>query len=174
MNNERSTPHVFLIGFMRVGKTTVGRDLADRLGVPFYDLDERIENLSGREIPEIFEKQDEATFRKIETGVLEDIAGQPPGIVAAGGGTFTYPRNKAIIRSSGVSVWLDAPTETILERGETGARRPLWAGEEDVRALLEKRLPHYREADLHLRLDTGNPAVATDQLVKLLESHRLP
>jgi shikimate kinase len=173
MIDDRQKAHLFLIGFMGVGKTTVGRDLASRLGVPFYDLDEYIERRSGKRVMEIFTEGGESKFRTMETEMLREIVEKGPGVVATGGGTFTLSKNREIIRSSGISIWLDAATDKLLSRGEIGEHRPLWAGEENARALLEKRLPHYRQADVHFQMDIRNPAEAAKQLAKVLESRQL-
>ncbi len=170
MNGERQPRRFFLIGFMGVGKTSVGRNVASKLKIPFYDLDELIEERLGKPITEIFMEDGESAFRTEETRILKEIAASEPGIVATGGGAFTRSENREIIRSSGVSIWLDAPTDLILERGGRGAHRPLWAGAEDARILLEKRLPHYRMADVRFDLNRWSPKEAAEQLIKVLEA----
>jgi shikimate kinase len=171
MRKEKRPRRFFLIGFMGAGKTSVGRDLAKRLKIPFYDLDELIEKRLGKPIGEIFKEDGESVFRTAETRMLEEIAASDPGVVATGGGAFTRPENREIIHSSGVSIWLDAPTELILERGGRGAHRPLWAGAEKAKILLDKRLPHYRMADVRFDVNTWSPEEAAEKLIKVLEIH---
>jgi shikimate kinase len=161
----------FIIGFMGVGKSTVGRDLATRLGVPFYDLDEEIEQDTGKKIQEIFETVGESAFRAIEAELLRKIVKRDPGIIATGGGTFSRPENRELIRSSGVSVWLDAPTDLVIERGAREDHRPLWRRPEQVRALLDERLPQYRQADIRFEMKSWSPEEVTARLADLLESY---
>ena len=143
----------FIIGFMGVGKSTVGRGVARRLGVPFYDLDEEIEQEAGKKVYEIFDAVGEGSFRTMETECLREIVTRDPGIIATGGGTFTLPENREIIGANGVSVWLDAPTEVVIERGARAGHRPLWRNAEQVRALLDERLPDYRQADIRFDMN---------------------
>jgi shikimate kinase len=173
MKADRRKALVFLVGFMGVGKTTVGRNLASLLGIPFYDLDACIERRSAKRVMEIFEEGGESRFRAIETEVLKELVEKGPGVVATGGGTFTRSKNREIIRSSGISIWLDASTDMLLSRGELGQHRPLWRDDANVRALFEKRLPHYRQADLHFHLESRSPSETAEQLAKVLESHSL-
>jgi shikimate kinase len=157
---------------MGVGKTTVGRGLAEQLRLPFYDVDEIIERRTGRPIAEIFAAEGESAFRALETEVLRMIVNDRPGVVATGGGTFTRPENRELIRRAGLSVWLDAPAETILERGAQGDHRPLWGGPEKARSLLSQRRSSYREADLRLELGDCDVDEAGQRLLELLASHK--
>ena len=140
--------------------------------MPFYDMDEEIEGTSGKKIQEIFEAEGEGSFRALETELLRSIVKREPGVVATGGGTFCRPENRELIRAGGVSVWLDAPTEVILERGAKETHRPLWTNLETVESLLDERLPLYRQADLHFRIQAFSPDDAAARLVDLLEAHR--
>ena len=161
----------FIIGFMGVGKSTVGRGVARRLGVPFYDLDEEIEQDTGKKIHEIFAAGGEGSFRVIETERLRKIVKQEPGVIATGGGTFTRPENREIMGFSGVTVWLDAPTELVIERSARGQHRPLWHTTEQVRALLDERLPNYRKADIRFDMNALPLAKVTARLANVLQSY---
>jgi len=163
---------IFLVGFMGVGKSTLGRHLARRLRIPFYDMDEEIERTSGKKIHEIFEVEGEGSFRALETELLRKIVKREPGVVATGGGTFCRPENRDLIRARGVSVWLDARPEVILERGAQETHRPLWTSPEAVKSLLDERLPLYRQADLHFRIESFSPDDAAARVMDLLEAHR--
>jgi shikimate kinase len=101
--------------------------------------------------------------------MLKRIASEDSGVIATGGGTFTSPENREIIRSAGVSIWLDAPTEQIIDRGASDDR-PLWGDAERARKLLASRLTDYRQADLRFDLKTSSPMEAVEQLVKLISS----
>ena len=161
----------FIIGFMGVGKSTVGRGVAKRLGMPFYDLDEEIEHQAGKKIYEIFDAVGESSFRALETERLREIVKRDPGIIATGGGTFTRPENREIIGSSGVSVWLDAPTERVIERGAKGRHRPLWRSTEEGRALLDERMPDYRKADIRFDMNALPLTKVTARLAHVLQSY---
>jgi shikimate kinase len=140
--------------------------------MPFYDMDEEIERTSGKKIHEIFEAEGEESFRALETELLRSIVKREPGVVATGGGTFCRQVNRELIGARGVSVWLDAPPEVILERGARETHRPLWTSPESVRSLLDERLPSYRQADLHFRIESCSPDEAAVRLMDALEAHR--
>jgi shikimate kinase len=139
---------IYLVGFMGSGKTTAGRILAGRLGVPFVDLDLAFEAMAGRTIRETFETHGEPWFREREAELLRGTASLPAAVVALGGGTFAFPGNREFVKSHGLSVFLDVPFEVIAERlaGKT-ADRPLFPSEETARELWEARLASYRMAD---------------------------
>jgi shikimate kinase len=148
---------VYLTGFMGSGKTTVGRRLAARLGVPFVDLDEMIEQWSGATVREIFEAQGEADFRQMEAEVLRDTARFPDVVVATGGGTMVSEPNARWIGANGLSVWLNPPFGTIVSRiGAWGkADRPLFRDEVQALELYRQRLPAYRRSDVTVDVAPG-------------------
>jgi shikimate kinase len=147
---------------MGAGKSTVGRALGARLGVPFVDLDEAFEALSGLTIRCAFEERGEAWFRERETELLRGTEALPDAVVALGGGTFTFPENRAVVQRSGRSVFLDLPFEAIAARlGAKAADRPLFRSLDEARALYDARLASYRLCDRILPLlgDEGVDAV---------------
>ncbi len=165
---------VYLVGFMGAGKSTVGRALAERLGVPFVDLDEAFESLSGMTIRRAFEEHGEAWFREREAELLRGTEALPAAVVALGGGTFTFPENRSVVRRSGLSVWLDVPFDVVAARlGAKAADRPLFRSLEEARALYEARLASYRLSDRILALegDEGVDAVA-ERIVGALNAPR--
>lgn len=120
--------HVVLVGMMGVGKTTVGRRVAESLGRAFADSDEVIEARTGRSVREIFEADGEPAFRVLEARVLADaIDAEEPAVIAAAGGVVLDPGNREVLRRAGSVIWLRAPVEVLVGRVVTGDHRPLLA-----------------------------------------------
>ena len=143
---------IYLTGFMGSGKTSVGRVLASRLDLPFVDLDERMAEAARAPVPEIFRLAGEEAFRALERKALFELASEgAPCVVATGGGLPVDPRNRRVMKASGVVVHLGASFETIRGRIPGGDGRPLWAG--DVRSLHRSRARAYGDADLELDTD---------------------
>ncbi len=144
---------IYLTGFMGAGKSAVGRRLAERLGIPFVDLDEEIEARAGLRVREIFERHGESEFRRLEQEALMATGEHPPEpgvVVATGGGTVAFEANARWIRANGLAVWLNPAFATIVRRiGGLGKKdRPLFRDEAQALALYRERLPAYRQADL--------------------------
>jgi shikimate kinase len=155
---------VVLVGFMGAGKTTVGRALSRRLGLPFEDLDDRIHHREGKTIERIFRESGETGFRKAETAALRELLGELGSslrVVALGGGAFVEPANAALIEEAEAhSVFLDAPVEELLRRCmEETTERPLRQNPEQFRVLYEKRRWSYMRAAV--RIETGGKDVDT-------------
>jgi shikimate kinase len=155
---------VFLVGFMGAGKTSVGRALSLRLGLPFEDLDDRIQHREGKTIEQIFREAGEAEFRKAETAALRELLEEscsPLRVVALGGGAFVQPANAALIEEAGIhSVFLDAPVEELLRRCEDEPKeRPLRQDPKQFRELYEKRRQSYMKAVV--RIETHGKDVDT-------------
>ncbi len=142
---------------MGSGKTTVGASLARELGCRFVDLDAEIERMSGLTIAEIFERQGEPAFRHLESLALREVGALHDVVVATGGGTLTRWENRDFIQRSGVTVWLDAPLDVMLDRCRDGAHRPLLGPREQMEALLAQRIAFYRGADVRVDADAGSP-----------------
>lgn len=157
---------VYLVGFMGSGKTTAGRLLAGRRGVPFLDLDAAFESLTGTTIRETFETRGEAWFRTREAELLRGTADLPEGVIALGGGTFTFPENAEFVKAHGVSVFLDVPFAVLAERLAGKADRPLFRSVEQARALYEARLPSYRMADRTIVIGSNDRAEAVVDLIE--------
>ncbi|HET9765296.1 MAG TPA: shikimate kinase [Thermoanaerobaculia bacterium] len=141
---------------MGSGKTTVGRALGAALGWPFVDLDAEVEARAAMTVREVFARLGEPAFRELEHEALQRVLAEPdPAVIATGGGTFTFPRNLALVREAGMSVWLNPSFATIVGRiGALGKQdRPLFRNEVEALALYRARLPAYGEAD-H-RVDVG-------------------
>ncbi|KUJ80879.1 shikimate kinase [Ruegeria marisrubri] len=142
---------VVMVGMMGAGKTAVGRALAARLGVPFLDSDAEIESAANMTIPEIFERDGEAFFRKKESQVISRLLDEERGILSTGGGAFLSEENRRMISERGVSVWLRADLNVLWNRVRHKDTRPLLRTPDPhatLRALYEARVPIYAKADL--------------------------
>jgi len=120
--------HVFLIGFMGAGKSTVARIVAARLDRPCVDLDDRIEVAAGRSIHEIFAEQGEPAFRELESAALATLASEPPSVVACGGGVVLSDENRALLGRMGFVVYLHVSAGETLARIGNDETRPLLSG----------------------------------------------
>ncbi len=150
--------HLWLIGMMGVGKTRVGRMVAERARVPFHDTDDEVVARVGCSISELWRERGEAAFRDLETDTVVRLAAGPAAVIATGGGVVLEPRNVTAMRDSGLVVWLEASPRTLAERVGDGAGRPLLAATDPERRLadiLRRRRRHYARA-AHLRVSTDD------------------
>ena len=148
---------IVLTGLMGAGKTSIGRRLAARLGLPFRDADAEIEAAAGSTIPELFERYGERAFRDGERRVVRRVLAGEPVVLATGGGAFLDPETRRAVRETAISVWLRCPLETLVRRVAARNNRPLLAGgdaAEVLRQLMEVRHPVYAEADV--TIDCGD------------------
>jgi shikimate kinase len=121
-----SGPHLILIGLMGVGKSTVGRRCAQRLGRPFVDTDDVVEALAGMPVSTLFATEGESTFRALESQALADACASPaPAVIACGGGAVVDAGNRRRLERAGTVVWLQAPANVLSTRVGTGDGRPL-------------------------------------------------
>ena len=142
---------IFLVGFMGCGKSAVGKALAQKLNYTFHDTDEMVEKKEGRSIEEIFKVSGEGYFREKEWEVLISLAGIRNAVVSTGGGLFLGTQHRRFIKEQGVSVWLDAPFDDILDRLKDGPVRPLFKNEAELEQMLENRKGRYACADYQVR-----------------------
>jgi shikimate kinase len=145
---------VYLVGFMAAGKTTVARMLGARLGWRAEDIDELIEARERMPVAAIFARHGEPYFRTAEREILRLILPLRHAVVATGGGTFMDPDNRQAIKVDGLSVWLDVPFDTLLNRLPADGRRPLAADRQQMERLYVHRQAAYAQA--HLRIDAGS------------------
>lgn len=136
---------IVLIGMMGAGKSSIGRRLAGRLGIPFIDADTEIESAAGMTIPEIFEKHGEPYFRAGEARVIARLLDNGPQVLATGGGSVMDPQTRALIGQKGISIWLKADIDVLLKRTKRRNDRPLV---EKIKDLLPVREPIYAQADI--------------------------
>jgi len=164
--------HIFLIGFMGVGKTSTSRELARKLQVGEEDTDAMIVSREKRSIPQIFEESGEPYFRRAETETLSLLAGQKPCIVSCGGGMAMRAENVGKMKECGTVIFLTAEPETIYAHVKDSTNRPLLNGNMNVpyiRELMGQREPKYREAaDCAIVTDGYTPGQVADQIVRAL------
>ena len=165
---------IALVGLMGVGKSSVGRRLANALGLPFRDADAEVEAAAGRSIPEIFADLGEPAFRDGERRVIGRLLDEPPHVLATGGGAFVNPETRALIKSKAVAVWLKADLELLARRVGRKEGRPLLRGRDPMDVLREHsslRYPAYGEA--HLTVETGDTAhgVAVEAVMQALKGY---
>ena len=159
---------VYLVGMPGSGKSTVGAELAARLGVPFIDLDLEIERAEGRSISEIFHADGEPEFRAREARALVDASTNDPAVIACGGGVVLEPANRITLRSTGTCVFLDVALDVLESRVRPDAERPLIRSEGDLSRLLSERGPLYREFAAHIVEGSGDPGDVADAIVEEL------
>ena len=164
---------VVLVGFMGVGKSTVGRIVARRLRYQFEDMDRRIERRAGRTIAEIFQDHGEEAFRALEREEARELSRLTQCVVAAGGGAFAGSDTRAALRQGAVSVWLRCDLDVLLARLQPDGLRPLAGNRGIMRALLAERELSYCMADVTVDA-TGTPDEVADRVVALVRGRRSP
>ena len=148
---------IVLVGLMGSGKSTIGRRLAQRLGMRFADADDEIERAAGMTISDIFARFGEAHFRDGERRVISRLLGEKPMVLATGGGAFVNEETRALILQGSLCIWLDADIATLVERVGRRSHRPLLKDRdpaEVLRQLAAVRNPIYAEA--HLRVSSAS------------------
>ena len=152
-----------LVGLPGSGKSTVGRQLARRLNIPFVDSDHAIENRLGCSIREYFEREGEARFRDVEAEMIDELSQRAKGVLSTGGGSVLRPENRQRLHARGQVFYLRSTPEEVFRRLRHDQNRPLLQVADPLgrlRELFELRDPIYREA-AHYVIETGRPTVAT-------------
>jgi len=169
---------IALVGLMGVGKSSVGRRLANALSLPFRDADAEVEAAAGRSISDIFSELGEAAFREGERRVIARLLEGPPHVLATGGGAFMNPETRKLIKSKAVSVWLKTDLEVLARRVSRKNTRPLIAGRDPLEVLsaqAEARYPIYGEADVTVETGDAPHHNTVDQVIQavsaFLEEH---
>lgn len=163
--------HIFLVGMAGAGKTSLGRRLATNLNIPFVDTDQRVSEIMGMSVIEIFQTLGEQFFRNAEAGVLMELIGKPPCVVSTGGGLPTVRENVLLMQNHGVIIHVDRPLDQILSDIKL-ERRPTLAGgsHENVIDQYNERIGHYR-ACADYRLDNSHGfAMGLQTLTQMVES----
>ena len=165
------TRTVALVGLMGVGKSTVGRKLAEQLGAPFVDSDEEIEKAAGLSVQEIFDRLGEPEFRRGERRVIERLVNGPPIVLATGGGAYMDPETRALLKEKATTVWLRADLDTIWKRVSRRDTRPLLKKDNPKQVLAElsaARAPVYAEADIVVDSGDGPSTIAVKAIREAL------
>lgn len=162
---------IVLVGIMGAGKSTVGKILADRLGMRFFDADQEIERAAGCTITDFFEKYGEVEFRKGEERVISRILAGKPCVLATGGGAFMSEATRLLIKKMATSVWLRVSFEVLAKRLEKRSDRPLLQTadpERTLKALIKKRYPIYNDADFIVDAENDGVDITVSKVIECL------
>lgn len=168
---------IVLVGLMGAGKTSIGRRLSARLGLPFRDADAEIELAAGCSIPELFSRYGESDFRAGERRVIRRLLAGDPQVLAFGGGAFMDSETRAIVRQEAVSIWLRCPLATLVRRVAGRYNRPLLADgnpSEILDRLMKVRYPVYAEADMIVDCGDESPDATTNRVLDAMLAWRAP
>jgi len=165
---------VVFVGLMGAGKTAIGRKVAAALGLPFTDSDHEIESVSRMTIPDLFDRYGEAEFRSLEQRVIARVLENGPQVLSTGGGAFMNEQTREAIAAGGLSVWLKADIDTLLDRVSKKQNRPLLRNA-DPRAVLERlmaeRYPVYALADVTVATRDERKEVIAGEVIEALGRH---
>jgi shikimate kinase/3-dehydroquinate synthase len=168
---------IVLVGLMGAGKTSIGRRIAARLGLPFRDADAEIELAAGCSIPELFSRYGESDFRAGERRVIRRLLAGDPLVLAFGGGAFMDSETRSAAREEAVTVWLRCPLPTLLRRVAGRDNRPLLADGDPadvLQRLIDVRYPVYAEADVIVDCRDESPDLTTGRVLSALADWRAP
>lgn len=171
---EMPAKSIVLVGMMGVGKSSVGKRLAERMNMAFVDSDDEIEAAANMPISDIFDKYGETHFRDGERRVIRRLMDGPPKVIATGGGAFVNDDTRQLIRRRAISIWLDADLDILVERLVHRTHRPLLRGKNrnEVREILidltEMRNPIYGQADHHVVGNNEPHGHTIDKILKAL------
>ena len=165
---------IVFVGLMGAGKTAIGRKVASLTGLSFIDSDQEIESVSRMTIPDLFERYGETEFRALEQRVILRVLEGGPQVLSTGGGAFMNPQTREAIAASGVSVWLKAELDLLMERVSKKQNRPLLKNP-DPRGVLERlmaeRDPVYATADVTVPTRDDRKEVIAAEVIEALERH---
>jgi shikimate kinase len=168
---------IVLVGMMGAGKSSIGRRLATRLGIPFVDADTEIEKAAGMSIPDIFATHGEPDFRAGEARVIARLLDGGPQVLATGGGAFMNPDTRAAIAAKGVSIWLNADFDTLMRRIKRRHDRPLLRTDDPaatLQQLIDVRYPVYGLADFTVQSREVPHDKIVDEIIAALHAGPLP
>jgi shikimate kinase len=159
---------IVLVGMMGAGKSSIGRRLATRLGIPFVDADTEIESAAGMTIPEIFDKHGEPYFRAGEARVIARLLDNGPQVLATGGGAVMDQSTRDLIHIKGISVWLKADVDVLMKRTKRRNDRPL---AEKIKDLLPAREPVYALSDITVQSRDEPHDTIVDEIIAEIPKH---
>jgi shikimate kinase len=162
---------IVLVGLMGAGKSKIGRRLAARLNLPFFDSDHEIEMAAGESIEEIFANRGERVFRDGERRVIARLLAQPVHVLATGGGAFMDEMTRRVIERRGVSLWLRADLDVLVSRVSRRSNRPLLKVGDSrtvLGELIEQRYPVYAEANVMIESGEGSAEVTVTRAIAAL------
>lgn len=166
---------IVLVGLMGAGKTSIGRRLAKRLGVNFFDSDQEVEIAARCPIKDILEMYGEESFRQGESRVIKRLLTQEPHVLATGGGSFTFEKTREMIKEQSISVWLNADLETLLTRVSRRNDRPMLENAATHRSvltqLIEERYPVFATADVAVDTFDEPAHVTVDRVISALAEY---
>jgi shikimate kinase len=168
---------IVLVGMMGAGKSSVGRRLATRLGIPFMDADTEIEKAAGMSISDIFATHGEPDVRAGEARVILRLLDGGPQVLATGGGAFMNPDTRAAVQARGISIWLNADFDVLMRRIKRRQDRPLLQTEDPaatLKRLIEERYPTYGLADFTVQSREVPHEKIVDEIVALLHARLCP
>lgn len=175
MNQKLSHPRIILlVGMMGAGKTSVGRIVAKKLGLPFYDSDKEIEKITGFSISDLFARYGEKEFRIGEEKIMERLLRGKPAVLSSGGGAFLSKKTRAVAEERAISVWIKAETDVISKRTQGRTHRPLVPSADNQRILerlIKEYYPNYAQADLTVESYNESPHKTAHRLMRELEKH---
>jgi shikimate kinase len=171
---QRLDRPIVLVGLMGVGKSTVGRRLARRLGLPFVDSDAAIEDAAGYSAAEVFERFGEDDYRDGERRLVARLVDGQVRVIATGGGVFVDPKTRELLNKHTITVWLDAPVDILADRTSRRDTRPLLRNGDPkgmLKRLAEEERPSYSAAHIHVKSGDGAHRDVVESIVKALEEH---
>ena len=162
--------HVWLIGMMGTGKTTVGAVIAERLSLPLVDTDAEVMTTTGKTIPELFAESEES-FRSVESSVINALADGAASVISTGGGAVLDQANVEVMRGTGRVVLLETSPDDLEDRLDLDGSRPLLGTRDDIRRIAEERLDLYRSASHHrVTTDDRSPTEIADEVLACLDT----
>lgn len=171
--NALGRRNIVFVGLMGAGKTSIGRRVAARLGIPFFDSDHEIEGASRMTIPELFETYGETEFRALEERVLHRLLSESPRVISTGGGAFMNPAIRGEISATSLSVWLDADLDVLMERVKKRQNRPLLKADDPVavmKRLMKERYPVYASADIVVKTRDAHRDIIAEEVLQSLDA----
>tara|TARA_B100000579_G_scaffold423316_1_gene426352 strand:+ start:88 stop:699 length:612 start_codon:yes stop_codon:yes gene_type:complete len=173
-NWNPSTKPIVLVGLMGAGKSSVGRLVAKKLDLHFFDADNEIELAADCSIREIFEKYGEEAFRNCERRVISRLIKQTSCVIATGGGAFLNSETRELIEKNAISIWLKANLETLIQRTKGRRTRPLLnvkRPEEVLAELMELRHPIYQEANITIITNSNKKNITSNKVIEAVKKY---